>query len=371
MLALIKVEQVLTAKIAARAHQWDNSGYWAGDGSRSATHRLARECGLSPGSTRRILHRGHAVTEMNATRTAWQAGNLTADHLDLLARANTPKRAELFRRDEQRLIDCCTSLRYSQAQRAIQRWTQLADAEVDPDGTPPMPETFATTSVTFQGAVTVDAVLDPVGGEMFREQLWRIETELYRTDLAAGTERPAAERRAAALVEMAVRAGTAPANGQRPEPLICAVVGEDSMATMCESLAGTLLSPGLVAPYLSRSNLQAFLYDGIESITGVSNARRFTGRLRRAIQVRDRHCTHPSGCDVPATRCDNDHIVLSSQGGETSSVNGRCLCARHNLNPALRDRSPTRTAEDFREEQLEFAALPPPETHWSSAALHR
>ena len=35
----------------------------------------------------------------------------------------------------------------------------------------------------------------------------------------------------------------------------------------------------------------------------------FRGALRRAIEVRDRRCTHPSGCDVPAERCDIDHIV--------------------------------------------------------------
>lgn len=50
--------------------------------------------------------------------------------------------------------------------------------------------------------------------------------------------------------------------------------------------------------------------------------RRFTGALRRAVEVRDRHCQHPSGCDVPVTDCDVDHRQPSSQGGITSQDNG-------------------------------------------------
>ena len=51
---------------------------------------------------------------------------------------------------------------------------------------------------------------------------------------------------------------------------------------------------------------------------------------RRAIEVRDRHCQHPSGCDVPAERCQIDHIVPYGEGGLTIQDNGRCYCATHN-----------------------------------------
>jgi hypothetical protein len=49
-----------------------------------------------------------------------------------------------------------------------------------------------------------------------------------------------------------------------------------------------------------------------------------TPGLRRAIEVRDRHCQHPSGCDVPAEECDIDHKVPYSEGGLTTQGNGRC-----------------------------------------------
>ena len=56
----------------------------------------------------------------------------------------------------------------------------------------------------------------------------------------------------------------------------------------------------------------------------------FTGALRRAIEVRDRQCTHPSGCDVPAEECEIDHIQPYSRGGLTTQANGRCRCSVHN-----------------------------------------
>ncbi|QXC61401.1 HNH endonuclease [Aquihabitans sp. G128] len=60
-----------------------------------------------------------------------------------------------------------------------------------------------------------------------------------------------------------------------------------------------------------------------------TRTRAFPGALRRAIEVRDRHCTHP-GCTVPAERCDVDHIVEWSSGGDTTQANGRLLCPAHN-----------------------------------------
>ena len=82
---------------------------------------------------------------------------------------------------------------------------------------------------------------------------------------------------------------------------------------------------------------EVVLFDGPSTVVSVSNKRLFTGALRRAIEVRDRHCQHPSGCDEPADRCDVDHIVPASRGGPTSQGNGRLECKVHNRNPVKHD----------------------------------
>ena len=58
-------------------------------------------------------------------------------------------------------------------------------------------------------------------------------------------------------------------------------------------------------------------------------SRFFTGATRRVIEVRDRQCQHEF-CDLPADKCQIDHIVPYSQGGLTEQENGQVLCGRHN-----------------------------------------
>jgi HNH endonuclease len=81
-------------------------------------------------------------------------------------------------------------------------------------------------------------------------------------------------------------------------------------------------------------------------VISVSHKRTFTGALRRAIEVRDRHCQHPSGCDEPADRCDVDHIQPHSHGGETSQHNGRLSCWPHNRDEQLRSAHPPDSTND-------------------------
>jgi 5-methylcytosine-specific restriction endonuclease McrA len=80
----------------------------------------------------------------------------------------------------------------------------------------------------------------------------------------------------------------------------------------------------------------------------VSRKRCFTGALRRAIEVRDRRCQHPSGCDEPASRCDVDHIVPYSDGGVSSQDNGEIRCHPHNRDQTKRNLRPKPKPDDGR-----------------------
>ena len=87
--------------------------------------------------------------------------------------------------------------------------------------------------------------------------------------------------------------------------------------------------------------METVLFDGPATILSVSPRRRFTGRLRRAIEVRDRHCQHPSGCDVAAPGCDIDHTVAVRPGGITGQFNGRLECRPHNRDDTKHDHHTT------------------------------
>jgi hypothetical protein len=83
-------------------------------------------------------------------------------------------------------------------------------------------------------------------------------------------------------------------------------------------------------PHLDTATFETFLFGDRSTIITTSPQRRFTGALRRAIQLRDRHCQHESGCDTDALHGDIDHIIPVARAGPTSQFNGRSYCTPHN-----------------------------------------
>ena len=111
-------------------------------------------------------------------------------------------------------------------------------------------------------------------------------------------------------------------------PLFTVMVGDESLARVCELGNGTVIAPGALVPWMSTAMIESVIFDGPSTVVAVSRRRTFTGAILRAVQVRDRFCTHPSGCDVPAEHADVDHIEAYARGGVTAQWNGRIQCAR-------------------------------------------
>ncbi len=332
--------------VAARAKlisAWDARGVWCDDGSRTAAHRLARESSMAIRSAKAEVRRARALRHMPHTAAAVAAGNLSPDHVDLLARANSGGREQLFADHEATLVEQCQLLRYAQAHRMVEYWRQRADAQACEDEAERLHSTrSASIAVTLDGTVDVQATLDPVGGAAFKHELDRLEHQLYLADKETETVRTVAQRRADALVEMAHRSRTSKPGGLRPRPLITIHTGEQTFTRICELAAGTVITPGQVVPHLTDADVERIVFDGPDRVLSVSKRRRFTGALRRAIEARDRHCQHPSGCDEPADNCDVDHKQPYAQGGLTSQENGGLECHPHNRDETKHNKKPKR-----------------------------
>jgi hypothetical protein len=320
---------VAAARLLGR---WDARQIWAADGSRTAAARLSRETACSAPSAGVEMRRARHQRALPATTAAIARGELSLDHLDLLGRARQAHRATHFARDEAFLVDQCAHLRFAPAVRLVHYWCRRVDAEVDPaeDHARREDEGQLHAAVTFGGAVAIDGVLDAIGGSIVMSELGRLERELYLHEAKHdGTIRTASARRAAALVVMAERSAT-PGQGRAPRPLFSVLVGDTAFTELCELTNGTVVTPRELGGWLDSADLETILFDGPSTVVSVSHRRTFTGALRRAIEVRDRHCQHPAGCDVPADHCDVDHIVPHCRGGPTSQFNGRLQCPTHN-----------------------------------------
>jgi hypothetical protein len=240
-------------------------------------------------------------------------------------------------------VEQCQLLRFPDACRMVDYWRQHADAQGTEDEAARLHAgRYASVAKTLDGVIDVRALLDPVGGAAFKAELDRLERQLYLADKHSGTVRTVGQRRADALVEMAQRSRTSSPGGLRPRPLITILVGETSLAHVCELAEGTVVAPGQVVPQLAQADIERIVFDGPDRVIAVSRRRRFTGALRRAIEVRDRHCQHPSGCDEPADNCDVDHKQPYADGGETSQENAEIECRPHNRDKTKHNKKPRR-----------------------------
>jgi Domain of unknown function (DUF222)/HNH endonuclease len=225
--------------------------------------------------------------------------------------------------------------------RAVEYWRQCADPDgAERDAAHDEALRRVHLSPGLRGTGHLDGLLTPFGRTAVASAVSRIEQELFDADWAAARaehgdaatacHRTPAQRRHDALVEMARRAVTAPAEGKRPQPLVSVLVGYETFrGRVCELADRTVITPGTVASLLDEALIERVVFDGPSRVVDLGRARRFTGGVRRALDVLDRGCTH-AGCDIPAERCQGDHIQPWSRGGDTNPENGQLRCAYHN-----------------------------------------
>ncbi|MGH9283903.1 MAG: DUF222 domain-containing protein, partial [Acidimicrobiales bacterium] len=316
---------------------------WEGDGARNAACWLTSKCQLPAPTAKRRARLGRDLRHLPVVEAAWVAGQVGEAQVAALCRARTPRTEAAMARDEEMLVSHAGRLRFSSFVRALAYWSWRADphgaedaAEGQRDG-----RRFHL-SQSFEGAFVGDLVLDPVGGDVVANQLRRIEQELFEADWAEARSRlgdqaragdlgrTPAQRRADALVEMATRAGTAPADGRRPEPLFSVLVGYETLAgPICELASGAVVTPGSLLPWLEQAWVERVVFDSPSRVIDVGVSRRlFAGPTRRAVEVRDGECFHPT-CEQRAG-CQVDHVQPYAAGGPTRQDNGRLACGFHN-----------------------------------------
>jgi hypothetical protein len=344
---VVGLERESSRVAAARAlvlAEWEARKTWADDGSRSPRTRLARECGIAKETIGKDLHRARKLRHMPATAAAFAEGGLSVDFVQLLVNVNTAPVATQFARDEAMLVGEAAKMRYEEARAFLAYWRMHADAESDANQRDRQTaRRHACFDRTFQGGVHLNGWLPALEGTAFLNEARRLERQLFDEDLAkarvehpedphAHLARTPANRRADALLRMAARSAALADDARLPAPLYTVLVGYESASrAICQLEDGTVINPTQLLPYMTEADFERVVFAGASRVIDVgARTRFFTGALRRAIQVRDRHCQHPSGCDEPLDRCEVDHIDEYEDGGPTTQANGELECRYHN-----------------------------------------
>ncbi len=356
--------------LAQAVASFAEGGEWAAAGAQSAPAWISSTCHLPLAEARRQLRRGRALPAMPVVAEAFAAGDIAPAHVDVLVKAATAVAhadPSAFARCEAALVEAASDLSFVPFANAVAYFTQMAD----PDGAEEADmarrarrDVYVVESVG--GMYHLGGNLDPISGAIVAGEFDRIEQLLFEADWAAATEalgrdprahelpRSPAQRRADALVEMAVRSRGAKAGDRRPEPLFSVLVGYEALFGRISRIeGGPIVTPGALVPWLEGADFERIVFAPGVRIECSKKARFFTGATRRAIQIRDQCCTHPY-CDVPAARCQIDHIIPYAKGGETIQENGQAHCGFHNR---LRNHGPPGSGGEGAFEGLDAGAF--------------
>lgn len=322
----------LEAQACALLGQIDAGDAAAAAGALSTTAWLIHVTGEPPSVAASRVQAARSLRNMPETRALFQQGALCESRVRLLVAAYGTS-PELYRRDEQVLVEQARSLPSRDFPKAVARWRQAADAEVcaaDAEAAYKRRGLFLTS--TWGGTGYLKGRYDP-------ESLEVIDTAIKTLADPAGRDaadrRSPAQRRADALVEICdhfLDSGAAPrVGGEKPHLVVTVDVEalEGRAGGRCELAHHGSITPEAARRIACDAGVSRIIMRGPSEIIDVGRKTRVVSpALRRALIARDGGCTHP-GCSRPPAWCDAHHIIPWADGGPTSLDNLELLCRPH------------------------------------------
>lgn len=319
-----------------------------GDGAMALGRRWSR------GSARRLARVGAFARRFPDIAGPWAAGVITAEHVDVLAKAQ-----ELLSEEEMAAV----------LDQLVDRWGRHNPADLTkfvadvvrtlhppPDPEPDEVDAYGGRSLSF--SILGDTVL-------LAGSFPRLEGEALMASVESFAERlrttaddvPAAARRAdglIALVNAAAASGTLPSRGGLPVSLFVTLEhtsagdpvwstsrghrltgAEERFVACCSEKNPVVVSSAALAEGAPGSSTAAriaalarTLLDECLPLAVGRTHRGPTAAQRRALAVRDTGCIMP-GCGVPADACQTHHVTEWAAGGPTDVANLALVCWAH------------------------------------------
>jgi len=338
------VESVINAKTAAlcarSVQAADDACVGSRNGARTTAEYVAARTPVDPAVVGRHGRIGRFLNSMPILREAFEAGRLSAEHVDVLRRVDKPDVHYLLVDSQQMLLDAATSCDWKDFQQVVGYWVNAAD----PDGVLPKDQLRLNKfriRKQADGTFTGDFTLDPVTGQAVNTAVAREYQRLYKADIENDVDRPAPVRWAAAFANVMIR-GANPKSGGTAPPLVHIVMGQqlaedlteklvnddpspvDISATdvnrRCEFIDGTPLHPNHAAAILAVGKLRRLVFGPDDAILNLGDdTRMFTPRLKQALLVAARGRCQITGCDAPFPWLQADHIIPANKDGHEIS----------------------------------------------------
>lgn len=314
---LFRQRNSIDAEIQRRVRRLDISEGYATDGSLTAKAWLRWNCNLTHGQASDRVEVAREMESLPLTSQALTEGEISYQHLSLIARTKQ-RLGELWPNDaEEILVTAARQVNPVDLRRAtVQLQHCLEPDGVLGDATAAHDRRFLHLNQTFGGIFVLNGQFGADDGATLKAAIMSV----LKLPAADDTRTPA-QRRADALIDL-VKSGS-------PKAQVMVNVDMATLQKQPGSLGGELeWSQQPIPAETARRIACDCTVTPVVNGEMQSSARLVSGRLRRALDARDKHCRFPS-CDLPAIWTDAHHIIHWADGGSTKLFNLVLLCRRH------------------------------------------
>jgi len=314
---LFRHRNAVDAEIQRRLHRLDKTRAYESDGSLTAKAWLRWNCNLTHGQASDRVEVARQMQSLPLTTVALAAGDISYEHAALIARTRQQLGKVWPAESEDILVTAAKEVDPVRLRRATihLRYCLQPDGVLE-EANAVDERRFLHLNQTFGGVFVLNGQFGADDGATLKAALMSVLRPPAEND-----ERSPAQRRADALMDL-VRNGS-------PQAQVMVMV---DMATLQQQ-------PGSPAadmdwsqqPIPAETARRIACECSVTPIVGgelQSSARVVSGKVRKALDVRDKHCRFP-GCDMPAIWSDAHHIQHWAEGGPTKLFNLVLMCRRH------------------------------------------
>src|SRR3954462_93126 len=336
--ALVRARNRIDAELARTVRRAELAQAPEHDGLKTMASWLRGHARLSPAAAGQLVRNGRALELLPAVAAGSAAGVITAEQVGVLAPVTRPETLTAAADQGVELAEVDLVPAETAATRppvSLGRVVGHYLARLDPDGPEPDPTEgrSLTLSQHADGGLSLRGELDAVGGEKLCAAL----ESMVQAARPAGDRRTRAQRLGDALVQAAdilLASGTLPVlRTVKPHVLVTIDLGDlaDPGPTPAAATTGfgATISAARARWPACDAGLRRVVFGPDRAPTELGRTHRVVPpQLRRAVEVRDRHCVF-TGCAAPTHWCDVHHLVHWIDDGETTLDNSALLCERH------------------------------------------
>jgi hypothetical protein len=317
----------LDAQISRRVAGFDASSAWADDGCRSAAAWLVKHCRQRDTSARKLVLVARQARHMPLVKDAWEAGSITTQHVEVLARTRKAVRADdRFAELEASFTTLAQVGSPEDVEAAAKQFRDVVDQERrgDPDTAHESRALYL--SKILDGVRVLNGRTDALGGAIINRAVQRQVARAHKDD-----GRTPAQERIDALVAICNRDlhGQPSSGNTLPHVGLYTDLGtlRGEHVGDCETDDGIRVSPDIARRVACDCLVSRIVVDAKREVLDLGRSvRSFTLAQRRAVIVRYPTCVGV-GCRIPSSETQMHHEWWWEADGPTDLDNALPLCA--------------------------------------------